>query len=189
MQEIFPARRGTIGLVFAAGLCALGLPAAAQEYCVACTGPDAVYRCVVDGAQPGGRQPLQVLCVTTMAKQGGHESCSVSRGTVFDCKGPVKRIDWASLNAPAATPAPPQASAPPPKSALPASPPPPDAKPDPQAEPKTLVDLAKQNNEKMKKANEDFKESVKSANKKFGDAAKKTWDCMASFFTRCGGSE
>jgi hypothetical protein len=164
-------------LALAAGFCAPAAPAAAQEYCVACTGPAASYRCVVDGAQPGGRQPLQVLCITTMAKDGGHESCSVSHGTVFDCKGPVKHIDWAALNAPA------QAAAPaPPKSEAPAA-----TQPAPQAEPKTLVDLAKQNNEKMKKANEDFKESVRSANKTFGDAAKKTWDCMTSFFTRCGG--
>jgi hypothetical protein len=37
----------------------------------------------------GGRQPLQMLTITTLAKQGGHGSCGVKRGTVFvfDCDG------------------------------------------------------------------------------------------------------
>jgi hypothetical protein len=33
----------------------------------------------------------------------------------------------------------------------------------------------------MKKANDDWK----SMGNAVGDATKKTWDCMASFFTRC----
>src|SRR5436190_14434783 len=66
--------------------------AVAQEYCVACSEPNGLYRCVIDGAQPRGGQSLQLLCVTAMAKEGGHATCSVKRGTVFDCDGPVKRI-------------------------------------------------------------------------------------------------
>ena len=48
----------------------LGAAATAQEYCVVCSEPTALYRCVIDGAQPQGGQPLQMLCVTAMAKAG-----------------------------------------------------------------------------------------------------------------------
>jgi hypothetical protein len=50
--------------------------------------------------------------------------------------------------------------------------------PAPNAPPQTMVDLAKQANEKataqMKKAGESIQET-----------SKKTWDCVFSFFTRC----
>lgn len=162
--------------------CACGGEAAAQEYCVACTSPAAQYRCVIEGAQPHGGQPLQMLCITAMAREGGHATCAVKRGTVFDCDGPVKRVPWAALNAPqpqAAQPPPPPASAP----QQPAS--------DPQAPPKTMLDLAKRANEQtakdMRDANDKMKDNAKSVGDKMGAATKKTWDCMISLFTRCGG--
>ena len=116
-----------------------------------------------------------MLCVTAMAKEGGHATCSVKRGTVFDCDGAVKRIPWAALETGPQPQAPePPAAQPPPKPA-PAAAPGPAA---PEAPPQTMVDLAKQANEKtaeqMKKAGETVKE-----------ATKKTWDCVFSFFTRC----
>ena len=67
--------------------CLHGWPAEAQEYCVSCSEPNALYRCVIEGAQPRGGQSLQMLCVTAMAKDGGHATCSVKRGTVFECDG------------------------------------------------------------------------------------------------------
>src|SRR5258708_26648467 len=73
--------------------------AQAQEYCVACSEPPGLYRCIIDGAQPRGGQSLQMLCVTAMAKEGGHATCSVKRATVFECDGTVKRIPWAALAA------------------------------------------------------------------------------------------
>lgn len=153
--------------------CALAGRADAQEYCVSCTEPNAVYRCIIEGAQPGGSQPLQMMCITAMAKQGGHATCGIKRGTVFDCDGAVKRIPWSALNAPAQ----PQPAAPGRQSAV-QPPPAADPKADPQEPPKTMLELAKRANEKtteqMKKAGETVKE-----------ATKKTWDCMLSFFTRC----
>src|SRR6266849_6458247 len=90
---------GRIGYPLRLGLGALitlvAGPAAAQEYCVACSEPAGLYRCVVDGAQPRGGQSLQMLCVTAMAKDGWHATCSVKRGTVFDCDGAVKHVPWA----------------------------------------------------------------------------------------------
>ena len=166
-----------VGLV----CCALAGDAAAQEYCVSCTEPNAVYRCVIDGAQPGGSQPLQMLCITAMAKQGGHATCGIKRGTVFDCDGPVKRVPWAALNAPPPQPQP-QPPAPGKQSAV--EPPPPpgsasEAKPDPQAPPKTVLEMAK-------RANEKTAAQLKQANENMKTQAKKTWECVLSFFTRCG---
>lgn len=152
--------------------------AAAQEYCVACKGPDAVYRCVIDGAQPRGGQPLQMLCVTAMAKQGGHTSCSVTRGTVFECGGSVKRVPWAPLGVapqsePAASSIPQPAAKPEPATGSGPGP-----VPAPEAPPQTVVDLAKQANEKAA-------EQMKKAGDNVKDATQKTWECMFSLFTRC----
>jgi len=161
-------------------------PAEAQEYCVACTEPNAVYRCVIDGAQPGGSQPLQMLCITSMAKQGGHATCGVKRGTVFDCDGPIKRIPWATLNQPEQPASPGKQSAIEPPRPSPAV----ETKPDPQEPPKTVLEMAKRANEKtaeqMKQANENMKEQAKATGDAFAKATKKTWDCVSSFFTRCG---
>jgi hypothetical protein len=152
----------------------------AQEYCVICSEPHGLYRCVIDGAQPRGGQSLQMLCVTAMAKEGGHATCSVKRGTVFECDAAVKRVPWAALDAGrqqdgagARVPPPSAAPAPPPRTEPADS-----ASPAPSAPPQTVVDLAKQ-------ANEQAVEQVKKAGDTVKDATKKTWDCMLSLFTRC----
>jgi len=171
-----------IGAGFGVLLALAAGPAAGQEFCVACSGPPGVYRCVIDGAQPRGGQSLQLLCVTAMAKQGGHATCSVKRGTVFDCDGVVKRIPWTALEATQQPPtfrAPDAPEAPQrPAAAAPTG-------PAPDAPPQTMVDLAKQANEKtveqMKKAGE----SVKQAGETVKQATKKTWECVFSLFTRC----
>jgi hypothetical protein len=171
-------------LPFGIFCCLVAGQAEAQEYCVSCTGPNAVYRCVIEGAQPGGSQPLQVLCITTMAKQGGHATCGIKRGTVFDCDGPVKRIPWATLNAPPQPAAPGQQSAAPPAA---------EPKPDSEEPPQTLLEMAKRANEKtaaqMKQVNENMKEQAKATNEAFAKATKKTWDCLSSLFTRCGAGD
>ncbi len=159
-------------------LCGLVARAEAQEYCVACTGPTAIYRCVIVGAKPGGNQPLQTLCVTAMAKEGSHAACSVKGGTVFDCTGPVRRVPWAAYNEPG-----PKANVPealPPQAAQPPAP-----ANDPNQPPRTVEEMAKRANQKtaeqIKKANED----VETFNEKVGDNTKKTWRCITSLFTRC----
>ncbi|NJO22681.1 MAG: hypothetical protein HC868_06715 [Sphingomonadales bacterium] len=83
---------GLPGLLLAASLG----PVAAQEFCVACTGPAAVYRCVIGDARQAQGQPLQQFCTTTLTKNGGHAECGIRKGTVFDCDGPIKRIGTAS---------------------------------------------------------------------------------------------
>jgi hypothetical protein len=154
------------GLVAGAAAVVLAGQAAAQEYCVACVEPPAIYRCVIDGAQPGGRQPLQTLCVTAMTKEGRHAGCSLKGGTVFDCNGPVKRVSWAAYNAlPAAAPPPVRKQEP--------------IKQDPAAPPKTVEEMAK-------RAGDNTADQAKSFGQTVGDTGKKTWRCIASLFTRCG---
>ena len=98
----------------------------AQEYCIACADPDAIYRCVIENARPGGATPLQTLCIAAMTKAGNHASCAIKRGTVFDCTGPVKRVPWTSAV----------------EDAAPAAPAKPDAaKSDPKGPPKTLEEM------------------------------------------------
>jgi hypothetical protein len=164
----------TVSVGLCAGLSACGA-AGAQEYCISCTQPNAVYRCVIEDARPGG-QSLTRLCLTALSREGGHASCSVKGGTVFDCNGAVKRVPWAAQEpGRVAEPAP---SEPQPSQA-------PGSKAPPKGEPKTVVDLAKQANENMQKANEGMQEQAQSAGQAIGKATKKTWECMLSFFFRC----
>jgi hypothetical protein len=186
---------GRIGLLLALPAWALPAASGAQEYCVSCSEPKALYRCVIDGAQPQGGQPLQMLCVTAMAKAGGHATCSVKRGTVFDCDGPVKRVPWSAMNAPPAAapvPPPPAPAAAEQPLALPAgaqAEPAVATKPDAQEPPQTVVEMAKRANQQtadqMKKAGENITQGAKSMGDAVGNAAKKTLDCMTSLFTRC----
>jgi len=161
-------------------LCALVAQAEAQEYCVACTGPSAMYRCIIEGARPGGSQPLQKLCTIAMAKEGPHAACSLKGGTVFDCTGPVKRVSWAAYNEPAAKGTV-QETSKPLVAPAPAN--------DPDQPPRTVEEMAKRANQKtaeqLKKNNEDVKEKVETFGDKVGDTTKKTWRCIASLFTRC----
>jgi hypothetical protein len=149
--------------------------ALAQEYCVACTQPNAVYRCVIEDARPGG-QSLTRLCMTALTKDGGHANCSVKGGTVFDCNGPIKRVPWTAQET--GRVAEPAAQEPANQGAA-------GAKSAPKGEPKTVVDLAKRANENMQKANEEMKDQAQSAGQAIGKASKKTWECMWSLFFRC----
>lgn len=159
----------TVGLALAAS------SAAAQEYCVSCSEPDAVYRCIIEGARPGGAQPLQVLCITAMAKAGNHATCGVKRGTVFQCDGPVKRIPWVAAGeetpAPIATPRPADKPA------------------DPSAPPKTMLELtdraSKKTADDMKKAGDTVKEGAQNLGQGITGGAKKTWECLSSLFFKC----
>lgn len=84
------------GLLWSALLCAAawGLsvsPAGAAEtdYCVTCQSPDETYRCRVMGAGAKPSDALKLYCVIRTAKEGNHASCSAERAT-NDCVGLVK---------------------------------------------------------------------------------------------------
>lgn len=176
--------------------------ARAQEYCVACSGPDAFYRCVLERAVPTGI-PLQFLCVKTLAREGGHATCAVRSGTVFECDAPIRRIDTVSAAerlSPAAVDAPQEADSPRPLPAVgfapeaPSGPgqpgmphsvpadqdrPPRDgSEPHERRDPETVEELAKT-------ISRSSKETFVKAGEAIKTTSRKTWDCVSSFFKSC----
>jgi hypothetical protein len=164
-------------VVLGVGLAAGGT-AQAQEYCVACAGPDAVYRCVVEASAPPGL-PLKMLCVTTLAKEGGHATCSVRGGTVFDCKGPIRRV---SAAAGAVAPAVPTGSPAPVPASTPPAPPPGDSavdrKPGPKQPPQTVEQLARD-------VGQSSGDGLSKAGAAITRTTRKAWDCVTSLFNSC----
>lgn len=140
-------------------------PTSAQEFCVACTGPTAVYRCVIGDAKQAQGQPLQQFCTTTLARQGGHADCGIRKGTVFDCDGPIKRIGAASPS-PAASEKGSQPHAQ--KSAEPEKPKPRETVAD------TVRDLSRDTGKQVEKTGEAAKST-----------AKGVWNCVTSLFKSC----
>jgi hypothetical protein len=164
----------------------------AQEYCVACSAPDALYRCAIDNAAPTG-VPLKLLCTRTLAHQGGHATCAVKGGTVFDCDAPIRRIDAAKAAGDLTTPlsAPPEqprvpGTIPSPTGQDPLMPPPAPlsdvapapAKTKPASSPQTVERLAKE----VTRAS---KESLEKAGTTVGGTTRKAWDCIRSLFKSC----
>lgn len=93
-----------------------GAHAEPAEYCVTCSGPDAQYRCTFSGDGATALRPgLQLYCVSTLAKQGKHETCSVNRAAKPPCTGVLKVLAMPDNLAPeppaktAVEPAPPEA--------------------------------------------------------------------------------
>ncbi|MEQ1611875.1 MAG: hypothetical protein ABL904_03915 [Hyphomicrobiaceae bacterium] len=176
------------------GFCAAGVlgisVAEAQETCVVCSGPAAVYRCTIEKADKIARfgsmadKAIQTVCIKEMARNGGHETCAVSRETApAICDGIQRQIPLTSL-LDAARPAPPKPATTPVPSALPApvptaaSPPtvaipvkPADPKDSP---PRTVQELAERTGENSKKQLESF-----------GEATSRTWGCVISLFKKC----
>jgi hypothetical protein len=189
-------------LSFIATIATVPALATAGEYCVACNGPAATYRCEIDAA--AGRDPAttdprqQLLCITELAKAGGHASCSVERGDTGTCPGPLRTIA-APHEEPDATPLPtpaPRAQTVQPTAPAPAA-----------TGPRTVEELARQTTETSKQglkqagdavvdtaqqAGTAVTDTAKTAGSVLGkaglavgDAAKKTWGCLASLFKNC----
>jgi hypothetical protein len=152
MRVIAPAT-ALLGLVFGAHSQAVS----AQEFCVACSGPTAVYRCVIGDARQAQGQPLQQFCTSTLTRQGGHAECGIRKGTVFDCDGPIKRIGEAP-------PARDKGNQPSKASAEPEKPNVADG----------VRDLSRDTGRQMEKTGEAAK-----------GAAKSMWNCVTSLFKSC----
>ena len=185
-----------------ATLTAIGATATAraESYCVACFGPDAIYRCIVADA-PAGAAPdprNQVQCIKQLAKSGAHARCSVERFSAKGCNGPERIISPATAAIPL-TPAPEAAatqSAPPGSPGMEAEPAPAEPAEQPAGPPQTVEELAKTTVESTKKGLGDVGSSVKNTTEKagekiegvgsaIGNAAKKSWDCVTSLFSDC----
>ena len=71
----------------------LASAAARADVCVSCAGPDAAYACTVAGVSMSKDDArYKLLCITELAKLGGHQSCAVSRAVTAPCPGEPKTI-------------------------------------------------------------------------------------------------
>lgn len=206
--------RQSIGALSALFVVAAASPAAA-DVCVTCTNPTATYNCKIDGATLATDDPrFKLLCITSLAKSGGHASCSANRATTATCSGETRTIvapgfDGEAMiptdsavppSAPVPTAAPTGASAP--NSGGEQAPP----EPQPQAittdvpkkagPPKTVKEMvdngSKSTGEAFDKAGENASDAAKSTGNAFqkagdaiGNAAKSTWKCLSSMFGEC----
>lgn len=183
------------------------VPATAQEACVTCDAPFAIYRCQVDSPDLVPSSPVQFLCIKELAKRFGHQTCSVMRKNGTDCVGEVVVVTPAD----ALPAAPPQnfaehpADVPGPvtpgeQEAIDAAErekgPNQVAEPSEPGPPETVEDLAKQTvaaSEKgLKSAGKTVTDAAKNTGKTIektgeaiGSAAQKTWKCLSSFFGDC----
>jgi len=175
-------RATTISTVTALLLGGLSLAAAAQDYCVTCTGPDAKYHCIIGGnASVAARTSRgQMLCITQLAQSGGHASCSVSRTTAEPCVGQVRTVMFPT-DEPGTVPV--EIPTPPPNAAMPALAAPPS--PAPQQSPGAAEQIAKDSDNGLKKAGDAVTSTVENTGKAIGHAASKTWKCLSSFFGDC----
>jgi len=153
----------------------------ATEVCVTCSGPPANYRCTVDEASKiegyrYGKKALQFICITELAREGGHEKCSVKRTGSDICVGQERTVSLKgsiqALSAPMDTEA--EAE---PGSVTGAEQPVSDQpkKPEP---PKTVEELARRTASASK-------EKLEKTGNTVGKAFKKGLGCIASLFQDC----
>ncbi len=181
----------TLAATLAAGTFGAGR-AAAQGVCVECNGPDQTYRCTIkDGDKiqniRGAGRATEYLCMTELARSGSHQSCRVSTTYSGPCIGTAREIDLAKLNLPA-EPAPGQA-APDEQAKGQGQGQPPQAQlapqPDNAGPPKTLEELARNTVSKSKEQMAAADETMRKAGGAVEGTLKKTWNCVASLFSRC----
>lgn len=164
---------------------------AAQGACVECIGPDRGYNCTVkDGERAqqfrGGQRALELVCLSELARVGGHEICRLRTGYSGPCIGQPHEVDVSQIGKDAIVVGKPAkaenaaAGSPPP--AVAAQPAPAPAKGGP---PETLEQLARQTMTKSKEQLSNADETVRKAGGAVGGAAKQTWDCITSLFKRC----
>jgi hypothetical protein len=184
-----------------AGVLAASTSAAvAESYCVACYGPDAVYRCVIADVPPSAAPDPrnQVQCIKQLAKSGGHSRCSVERFSTANCNGAEKLVSTADA-LPVAGPPPvtgEQSPSAAPKPADGGTAKEPGTEPAPAQTPQTMEELAKSAAASTTESLNDVGGTVKSTTEKAGEtiggmgaavgnAAKKSWNCLTSLFNDC----
>ena len=198
MQRHLPPAMAVLAMAVLSGA------ASAQEYCVTCTGPEAMYRCVIGGeASLAARSSrAQFLCITELAKAGGHASCSAARGQATPCPGETRTVmfslaDPNGMPAEATAPVPMGQPSPPPAAAVSPSPghglapvelPPVGHQQEPLPPPNETAANPAHNTQKPNMvedlANKTGK-AVTDTGKAVGGAVKKSWDCVTSLFGNC----
>lgn len=195
LAALAPALAGTAGA------------ASALDLCVTCAGPEAHYNCRLDlpAANPRDLR-LQLMCISQIATQGGHDSCAVDSPQPTSCQGILKTVA-----APDAVDVPPAveatesatvakapntaAAAKQPvemKSAAPAE----TVIAKPAKPPKTVQEIVEKGAATSAKGLETAGGAVKGATQSAGNmfqkagsavsnAAKKTWECVTTLFGNC----
>lgn len=186
-------RKGVFSLAAMAVVLLTG-PAVAQGVCVECKGPERGYRCNVKDAERaqqfrGGQRALEFLCISELARVGGHESCRVSTGYSGPCIGQPHEIDVAQLgkdNVIGGKPPVAEVDALEGPEATAVAPSNPQAKGlGKKGPPETLEELARETVSKSKAQLSNADEGVRKAGSAVGGAVKQTWECLASLFKRC----
>jgi hypothetical protein len=185
--------------------------AEAAEMCVKCTGPDASYDCVVNNSGPVDTV-TKLYCITALAKEGPHASCSIDRNSTAPCQGARKEFTIpAGMDGGLSGPGQQNADAPVPLSpdatavAAPAGGPAPGGQPavgEPPDQgasntpPKTVQEMieksTKSTSDSFAKTQKTAGNAAKSAGTALenagsavGNAAKTSWKCLSSFFSNC----
>lgn len=162
----WPARAAALFAVLAPG------PAGAVDHCVSCTGPTASYVCEVNGLAETAATGLQgqLLCIKSLAAEGGHQTCSITRNAAAACAGPLRSVGMPLEGRPTDSragmdpaPAPTRTGAAPPTA----------ASPEPAKEPEPSAKAAPS------------RSVLQKAGDNIGLAASKTWACMSSLFKDC----
>ena len=160
-----------------------------------CSSPGFTYKCSVKDSERIGQsrnaeRALEYVCITELARAGGHQSCRVSREFAGPCIGHARLIDISrpadqSAVVPGTTASGEAADA---KAGAP--------KPAGQEPPQTLEALARdtvsksqqqlsETDQKMKNAAKSAGAEIEKAGNAVGDAVKKSVGCLVTLFTKC----
>ncbi len=168
------------------------LPAAsgakAQEVCVECSGPDTRYRCSIRDFDKiakyhASSKVLEYVCITELARAGGHASCRAGNSFQGPCIGQPRQLDPATVGELPAEPAGKASVAgaePPNPSTDPAAQPPAQDQAG-RGSPQTLEELARRNKLDIS----GVKDGLNTAGKAVGGAVKNSWRCLSSLFSNC----
>lgn len=162
-----------------------GGAASAQSVCVECREPEKSYRCTIKGSEKvqnvkGSSRAIEFVCISEIARARGHQSCRVSTGYAGPCIGEHHEVDIARPAGDSAAAASPEKSAG--ESSAKSEQ---QAQPKPKGPPQTLEELARDTMSKSKEQMTAADEGMRKAGSAVTGTLKKTWDCMASLFSRC----
>lgn len=150
--------------------------AAAGEICVQCAQPEATYRCTfteqgdIADARVAGRA-AQLVCITQLARTGGHASCRVRSTKGSFCDGAERVVSIAdAADAGSVATAPPAGA---------------DPKQSQPGPPQTLAELARRTAASSGSQREKAGATVNDGAQSVGDALGKTWKCLSSLFQSC----
>ncbi|RMF05280.1 MAG: hypothetical protein D6773_05400 [Alphaproteobacteria bacterium] len=167
-------------------------------------GPDARYLCRLDtGVASGNDEAKRLYCVVRTARDGGHQSCAVSRTPASACQGQVKVYRFSGEVLPESVKS---AIARHRERSLPggAQRPPQSPAEHKTTEPETVLEMTGRAREAVrnaatgagralgtagKKASKGVSQSAKKTGSAVSQAARATFECLKSLFRNCGASK